>query len=411
MQVFFQILMQMLFLVKAPAFWLMAGIVYLQVRLRAKQKEEMFQITGEPVLPVVIKIILAGLLGGMLASILLAVLGVTVERTGLKWLWVLALLMMTIRQRFFCFAYAGGILSIVHLLAGWPDIDIGQLLAMVAVLHAVEGFLVLLTGHFHALPLYLKEDDGTITGGFFLQMTWPLPLIMLFVMAGSHSLPEAGFFVFPQWWPVIGNEGISGNQFYLFLPVLAALGYSDKAVHIRMEEKTRRSAGLLLVYSTLLLGMIWITEGCGYWKMLPALFAPSGHEAMFWTGCKREDAQRGYPYRAPDKGVGILDVRYGSPAAKAGLRREDVLLSLNGEVIRDRRHFFELTRTLPDVVRVEYLRKGMQRQRCMIMAGALHTGILTMPDEACLLYWTMRKDEGIIKFLHKKCEKRLKKVR
>ena len=106
--------------------------------------------------------------------------GVSVERTGLKWLWVMALLLMGIRQRFFCFAYAGGLLAVLHSITGWPDIEIGQLLALAAVLHATEGLLVWLSGHYHALPVYLKEPDGTITGGFFLQMTWPLPLIMLF---------------------------------------------------------------------------------------------------------------------------------------------------------------------------------------------------------------------------------------
>ena len=117
-QVFFQILWQMLFLIKAPVFWLMAGLVYLQFRRRAKQKEEMFQIKGEPVLPYVVRTMLAGLLGGIFASILLVVLGVSVERTGLKWLWVMALLLMGIRQRFFCFAYAGGLLAVLHSITG-----------------------------------------------------------------------------------------------------------------------------------------------------------------------------------------------------------------------------------------------------------------------------------------------------
>ena len=89
---FLQILWQILFLVKAPAFWLMAGVVYLQVRRRAKQKEEMFQMKREPVLPVVVKILLAGLAGGIIASVLLVSLGVSVERIGLKWLWITALL-------------------------------------------------------------------------------------------------------------------------------------------------------------------------------------------------------------------------------------------------------------------------------------------------------------------------------
>ncbi len=411
MQVCLQILWQMLFLVKAPAFWLMAGLVYLQVRRRAKQKEEMFQMKREPALPVMVRTILAGLLGGMLASVLLLVLGVSVECIGLKWLWLTALLLMIIQQRFFCFAYAGGLLAILHIFTGWPDLDVGQLLAMVAVLHATEGFLVWMTGHYHALPVYLKEPDGTITGAFFLQMTWPLPLVMLFVMMDTASSPQAGFLLFPDWWPAMGMKGSAGNHLYLLLPVLAALGYSDKAIHCRVKEKTAQSAWLLFVYSALLLGIIILTEGGGYWQLLPALFAPIGHEMVFWAGQKQEKRRKAYPYRAPEKGVGILDVRDGSPAARAGLRREDWIVSLNGEIIRNRQHFFDMTFSLPEVVMVEYQRKGIRRQCAMRMRGQMQMGILTMPDEDCPIYWMIEKDEGIAKSLYKKCEKRLKKVR
>ena len=410
-QVFFQILWQMLFLIKAPVFWLMAGLVYLQFRRRAKQKEEMFQIKGEPVLPYVVRTMLAGQLGGIFASILLVVLGVSVERTGLKWLWVMALLLMGIRQRFFCFAYAGGLLAVLHIITGWPDIEIGQLLALVAVLHAAEGLLVWLSGHYHALPVYLKEPDGTITGGFFLQMTWPLPLIMLFLLADAGSWPQAGFLVCADWWPVIGSGANEGGQLYLLLPVFAALGYRDMAVHCRVEEKIKQSAWLLFVYSSILLGMIWITDGCGYWQLIPALFAPAGHELVFWAGKKLDKNAKACPYRAPKEGIGILDVQYGSPAAKAGLRRDDRVIALNGEAIRDRQHFFEMTWALSESVTVEYLRNETRQICCMRMRGELQTGILTMPDEACHIYWPIQQDEGILKFLEKKCEKRLKKVR
>lgn len=409
-QVFLQILWQILFLVKAPAFWLMAGVVYLQVRRRAKQKEEMFQMKREPVLPVVVKILLAGLAGGIIASVLLVSLGVSVERIGLKWLWITALLLMTIRQRFFCFAYAGGLLSIIQIVTGWPDLDVGQLMALVAVLHAVEGFLVWAAGDANALPVYLKGQNGTVSGGFFLQMTWPLPLVMLFVMADAASSPQAGFFLFPRWWPIIGTENFSGNHLYLLLPVLAALSYSDKAVHSRVEQKTKHTAWVLFVYSGLLLGITIVTEGCGYWQLLPALAAPAGHEMVFWLGQRQEKMRQACPYGAPEQGIGVLDVRRGSPAARAGLRREDHVLALNGEYIRNRQHFFQMAAALPEFVTVEYQRNGTRRECVMAMRGELQTGILTMPDAACPIYWTIEKDEGIANFLYKKCEKALKKV-
>lgn len=37
-------------------------------------------------------------------------------------------------------------------------------------------------------------------------------------------------------------------------------------------------------------------------------------------------------------------------------------------------------------------------------------GIISAPDRQCSIYWTLGKDEGIMKFLYKKLGKRLKKI-
>ena len=83
MQVLQQIAWQMGALVCSPVFWLMTGIVYLQIRHQAKRKEEMFQVRREPVIGRTVITVLAGLAGGMLASGLLLVLGVSADCVGL----------------------------------------------------------------------------------------------------------------------------------------------------------------------------------------------------------------------------------------------------------------------------------------------------------------------------------------
>lgn len=410
MQMLWQMLWQAMTLVSAPAFWLMTGVVYLQIRGREKQKADMFQVQRESVIGSTVYTVLAGLAGGMLASLLLLILGVSMENIGLGQIWILALLLMMIRQRFFCFAYAGGLLAAVQCLTGWMNVQVSQILALVAVLHFTEAFLVLTTGHRNALPIYLQGDAGIISGGFLLQMTWPLPLIMLFVMDGGVSQPQAGFFIFPDYWPVIGNSEVIGHQLYLLMPVLAALGYSDAAVSCRVTQKTRRSAIYLLLYSSFLLLLVLSTDGFGVLQLIPSLFAVMGHEVMIRYGRRDALVSAEGPYRVLSRGVLVLDVQRGSAAARAGIRREDQILMMNGIEIENRQQFLEQQFCFADEVLVEYKRKGKRRCCLIRMKKQRQMGIITAPDDACRLYWSLQKDEGIAKFLEKKCEKTLKKV-
>ena len=120
MQVLQQIFWQLGTLLYAPVFWLTVFLVFLQTRQRAKRKQEMFQLRREPVGKIVIVTVAAGLVGGMLASALLLLLGVTLDKIGLEYLWMIALLLLLVRQRFLCFAYSGGILAVCNCLWGWP---------------------------------------------------------------------------------------------------------------------------------------------------------------------------------------------------------------------------------------------------------------------------------------------------
>ncbi len=59
-------------------------------------------------------------------------------------------------------------------------------------------------------------------------------------------------------------------------------------------------------------------------------------------------------------GVRVVDVTPGSPAAAAGIRRDDLLVSLQGETIRDPAHFTELASALPanQSIAVRLVRSG-----------------------------------------------------
>lgn len=417
MQVLQQIFWQIGTLLYSPVFWLAVAIVFLQVRQRARLKQELFQLRREPLGRLVLETVAAGLCGGLLASVLLLLLGVTVDDIGLEYLWMIALLLLLVRQRFLCFAYSGGVLAACNCLWGWPALDGAQLLATVAVLHCTEAFLVLTTGHKNALPLYLqtetkqKNEAQQVTGGFLLQMVWPLPMVMLLGLSGAASLPQAGFMLLPDWWPLlgVGLQKPSMTILYMLLPVLAALGYSDLAVTHSVRAKTRQSALLLLLYSGTLLLLVFLTQRSPRGLLLPALFAPLGHEAVIWYG-KRNELRGASRFLAPARGVLVLDVQHGSPAARAGLRSEDWIIQLDGQPVENRQQFLRWQYGLPAVTQVGYVRRGRRRQCRLKMGRWSQPGIITAPDGQCNIYWNLGADEGLAKLIYKKLAKTLKKT-
>ena len=111
----------------------------------------------------------------------------------------------------------GGLLALVSLLFGFPEISVPQIMALVAILHMVESFLIFSSGHLGAVPAYIKGQGGRITGGFTLQKFWPIPLVALVVMAGG-GVVEGGIEM-PGWWPLI-KPGVPGDpQTLTYIPI------------------------------------------------------------------------------------------------------------------------------------------------------------------------------------------------
>ena len=98
----------------------------------------------------------AGMLGGFLGSFLLILFGIDIAGLGIIYLFAIALLLLIIHPRFLCFAYAGGLLSLISLTFGFPRIQVADVMALVAILHMVESLLILFTGHLDPIPVYLS---------------------------------------------------------------------------------------------------------------------------------------------------------------------------------------------------------------------------------------------------------------
>lgn len=343
-------------LLTSSLFWLIVLVVGVQYSRMGRRSRELLNLPQEPVWPITLMAAVFGLGGGILGSFLLVLVGISVQEIGITYLWITAIVLMFIQQRFLCFAYAGGVLALSRLIFGFPQVSIPQLMGLVAILHAVEALLILLSGHLKPIPLYIRTKEGRVVGGYNLQKFWPLPLVALVAwMLPSQELIQ-GSINMPDWWPLIKPEFLTGKGeiMYMMMPVVAALGYGDIAVSEYPRTKTRRAALELALYSMiLLLFSVWagLMPALAW---LPALFGPLGHEFLINIGQRRE--MRGSPvFVPPERGIMILHVISGSPLSKAGIKDGDIILKINGYLLDQEYYLHEVLLEAGNNLDIEYL--------------------------------------------------------
>ena len=304
-------------------------------------------------------------MGGIFGSFFLLLLGISLDSVGIIYLWPLAVILLLVNPRFLCFAYAGGIISIVtivikYLFPYWPElmevallkglaeIHLPSLLALIGILHLTESFLIFVSGHRGASPIYFKAPPGKLLGGFSMQRFWPLPLMGLMglvVEEGSEML--LGGVSMPEWWPLLGSvmNPAGGEQLiYFMVPLVAVLGYGDLALSSYPYNKRVKTAVNLALYSIILSAMAVSAVFFPLMIIPAALMAPLGHEYLIIKSNKEEFSQPPLFPAQKREGLTIMAVRPGSPAGKAGLQSGDRLMEVDRNRINSEGEFWSLLR-------------------------------------------------------------------
>ncbi|MGE5396368.1 MAG: PDZ domain-containing protein [Chitinophagales bacterium] len=330
---------------------------------------------------------LAGILGGFVGSLLLLFFGIDLAGVGVGYLFLVALLLMLVHPRFICFAYAGGIISLSHLAFGFPRVDITQVMGLVAILHMIESLLILFTGHLDPVPVYARRESGKVVGGFNLQKFWPLPLVA-FMSAGGYSsslsLGQLWHFLKPDAHLI---QALEGGLF----PVLAVIGYGEVTTTSTPASRSKVSAAYLALYSLILLTLALISAKYPVLSILPALFGPVGHELVIAIGL-RSEADNSPLYDHPRNGVRLLDVVKGSPADKAGLRSQDIILKVNNLEVESLVDIDNCIRFSPWGKLSLVISRGSQTMELRLLYKPRENmGIIPVPDGYGTNYISMRQ--------------------
>ena len=379
-----------------PIFWGILGIVAYQYWQLQKNQLAMFGVTGTPIGRQVKWAMLYGTIGGLMGSLVLTLVGVNIERMGFQYIWPLAIALALINMRFLCFAYAGGIVAVVSAIFGWPDVDVPQVLALVAALHVTESVLIAISGRYGSVPVILKQG-GRLVGAFNLQNFWPLPLVVLSTVAMQTGAMPEGVFHTPDWWPLLtlGIEPPAGSEWvYVMMPVVAALGYTDMAISSTPGQRRRRSALSLAVYSISLLGMALLAAKFEWLSLPAALLSPLGHEYLVRRDNRTEMA--GAPlYVPPEQGVMVLDAIQGEMARMMGIRTGDVILGMSGMPINRGGDLAYAIEWAPPLFDMLLLRGGQElKLDGRFPPGPRRLGLILVPEGHETYYVTMSEGSG-----------------
>ena len=379
-----------------PIFWGILGIVAYQYWQLQKNQLAMFGVTGTPIGRQVKWAMLYGTIGGLMGSLVLTLVGVNIERMGFQYIWPLAIALALINMRFLCFAYAGGIVAVVSAIFGWPDVDVPQVLALVAALHVTESVLIAISGRYGSVPVILKQG-GRLVGAFNLQNFWPLPLVVLSTVAMQTGAMPEGVFHTPDWWPLLtlGIEPPAGAEWvYVMMPVVAALGYTDMAISSTPGQRRRRSALSLAVYSISLLGMALLAAKFEWLQLPAALLSPLGHEYLVRRDNRTEMAGASL-YVPPEQGVMVLDAIQGEMARTMGIRTGDVILGMSGMPINRGGDLAYAIEWAPPLFDMLLLRGGQElKLDGRFPPGPRRLGLILVPEGHETYYVTMSEGSG-----------------
>ncbi|BCS80774.1 PDZ domain-containing protein [Anaerocellum diazotrophicum] len=280
---------------------------------------------------------IAGLVGGYIVSLITLFFGIVVDVDSFMYLWYIALILALINPRYLCFSYSAGIVSVISLIFTKPVVDISGILVIVAILHFVESLLIFLDGFRGAIPVVIerrkKEGVFSTSGAYLMQRFWVIPMVIIaYNYQTTTQVVKIELFE-PTWWPLFKPQNLLPNAMLLMTPIVAALGYGDLAVEDEPAVISKKSAGILSIFSIVLFILSAFSYKVYAFKWVAALFAPIAHESIILFQQKKQKEGKSI-FEAEENTIKVLYVEENSVAEKMGIKLGDTLISINGVLIQ-----------------------------------------------------------------------------
>lgn len=286
--------------------------------------------------------VVLGVLAGAIGSIMLSCLGIVFkDDSAVFLLFVISLLLMIVGKRYVCFAYSGSILGAISIILNlasqngtdlgslaYLKVDVAMLMSLIAILHIVEGILVIFDGKSGAIPIFTSRDNKII-GGFALKRYWLLPIAMIFII-NNDNVTFGPQFTITSLLNSIGSNSISLLKDALlgFSAFYGVLGYNSFTFTKTKHEKALTSGASIITYGIVLLLITLSLDNSLYAKIFLCIAAPLLHELMLRVQTYFEVSKKP-KYVNEEEGIMILDVVPNSPAYEMGIKSGDIVMEIN----------------------------------------------------------------------------------
>jgi hypothetical protein len=355
--------------------------------------------------------IVLGILAGALGSLMLSYLGIVFDNEiTISLLFMVSILLMLVRSRFICFSYSAGILAVISVIFemfqkfsnqdltqyNFLKTDVAMVMSLVAVLHIVEGILVMVDGHKGAIPVFTNKDDKVI-GGFALKRYWAIPIAVMFLIHNPASVDTFNVST-PNFWPIIKSSyfNMAANIAIGLSPFYGMIGYSSITFTKTKREKAVNSGICILGYGVILLIVAQFARVGLAEQLIVAIFAPVLHELMLKIQIYFEIKGKAR-YLSENDGLMILEVAPSSPAYEMGIRSGDLLLEVNDKKIFNEQDMIEALKSISNFMwlRIRTVKGKLLQLDYNKMNKTKNLGIIFVPK-------TISKESIVMKYKNNK---------
>jgi len=333
------------------------------------------------------EVIFFGAVISFVAGVILIMLGVTFTPVVFDYMLMIMSVFLLFNTRYMCIVYTGGILALIATIFKIHDINVTSILVLISVMQVFKSIMIYAGAEKDCEPVYIKYDDG-IAGAFITRKIWPVPVI--FAVFLTQEMREIMFnTITVNWWTLFKPENFYAGVIALGLDCsVSVLSFDDMTIAMQPEKKNRETAVLLMVYSILLFILAVLSRNMALFKLLGSVFALVGHEAIYFYNRFLEKHKEAL-FVPVHRGVRVLDVLPESSAYKMGVKRGDIILSINNMDVQTEEGIAEALRKAPNYVWVKILNIDGQEKVYEYKSypeGIDKLGIIIVPRENEVTY-------------------------
>ncbi|ADK13394.1 MULTISPECIES: PDZ domain-containing protein [Clostridium] len=351
--------------------------------------------------------IVIGIFAGVVITTIMSYLGIVFdESSSVDLVFLASIIFMFFNPRFICFSYSGAVLGFLSLTMAilsskfnlpnlnFLKIDVVALMSMVAVIHFVEGILIIFDGKTGSIPVFTSKG-GSIIGGFALRRYWIVPVAIFFMIHDKSAIASSWQVSLPGWWPIVKTSipfNILKNAVLTLMPFYAVVGYNSVTFTKSVKEKSRISGVIVMLYGIILFGIAQLAVLNVVLKFFVVIFAPLAHEGIIIL--QRYLENRGAPkYISSSEGIMVLAVAPNSPASEMGIKTGDLLVEVNGEKIESEDRITEIVKEYSNFIwfKVKNVSGALEQVSYNKMNKDKRLGIVFVPRK-------VPKDSMVVKF-------------